>query len=41
MNISYALFNYSFCPIRKYFVLYIDKSKINPGEYLCQMIVDN
>jgi len=41
MNISYKLFNYSFCPIRKYFVLYIDKSKINPGEYLCQMIVDN
>ena len=41
MNISYKLYNFIICPIRKYFVLYIDKSTINPGEYLCQMIVDN
>ena len=40
-NISYKLYNFIICPIRKYFVLYIDKSTINPGEYLCQMIVDN
>ena len=29
------------CPIRKYFVAYIDKKGIKPGEYLCQMIVNN
>ena len=29
------------CPIRKYFITYIDKELIEPGEYLCHLIVDN
>ena len=41
MNMSYKLYNYFICPIRKYFVLYIDKGSINAGEYLCHMIVNN
>ena len=41
INNSYKLFKYFLCPIRKYFVLYIEKGEINPGEYLCQMIVNN
>ena len=38
---SYKIFDYFICPIRKYFVLYIDKGSINSGEYLCHMIVNN
>ena len=41
INNSYKLYKYFLCPIRKYFILYIDKGEINPGEYLCQMIVNN
>ena len=41
MNMSYKLYNYFICPIRKYFVLYIDKGSIDAGEYLCHMIVNN
>ena len=41
MNTSYKVYEYFICPVRKYFVLYIDKSSINSGEYLCHMIVNN
>jgi len=41
MNNSYKLYNYIFCPIRKLFILYLNKESITPGEYLCQMIVNN
>ena len=41
MDMSYKIFDYFICPIRKYFVLYIDKGSINSGEYLCHMIVNN
>ena len=41
MNMSYKLYNYFICPVRKYFVLYIDKGSIDTGEYLCNMIVNN
>jgi hypothetical protein len=41
INNSYKLYKYFLCPIRKYFILYIDKGEINPGEYKCQMIVNN
>ena len=41
LNMSYKLYNYFICPIRKYFVLYIDKDSIDSGEYLCHMIVNN
>ena len=41
MKASYKIYDYFICPIRKYFVLYIDKGSINNGEYLCQLIVNN
>ena len=41
MNTSYKMYNFFICPIRKYFVLYIDKKSINSGEYLCHIIVNN
>ena len=41
MNMSYRLYNYFICPVRKYFVLYIDKGSIDAGEYLCHMIVND
>ena len=41
MKMSYKLYNYFICPVRKYFVLYIDKNSINSGEYLCHLIVNN
>ena len=41
MKMSYKLYNYFICPVRKYFVLYIDKESINSGEYLCHLIVNN
>ena len=40
-NDSYKQYNYTICPIRKYFVLYIDKNSITSGEYLCHIIVNN
>ena len=40
-NKTFKIYNYFICPIRKYFVLYIDKKQIEPGEYLCHIIVDN
>ena len=41
INNSCILYNYEICPVRKYFVLYLDKNLINSGEYLCHMIVNN
>jgi hypothetical protein len=41
MKMSYKLYNYFICPVRKYFVLYIDKDSLNSGEYLCHLIVNN
>ena len=41
LKMSYKIYNYFICPVRKYFVLYIDKDSINSGEYLCHLIVNN
>ena len=38
---TYKIYNYFICPIRKYFIVYIDKKLIEPGEYLCHLIADN
>ena len=38
---SFKKYNYFICPIRKYFITYIDKKQIEAGEYLCHIIVDN
>lgn len=40
-NNIYKMYEYFMCPVRKYFVSYINKKDIKPGEYLCQMIVNN
>ena len=40
-NNNYKMYEYFICPVRKYFVTYINKKEIKSGEYLCQMIVDN
>ena len=37
---SYRIYDYAICPVRKYFVLYIEKGSIPNSEYLCQMIVN-
>ena len=41
LNNSYKIYDYFKCPIRKYFVLYIEKGTIIDGEYLCHMIINN
>ena len=41
MDTSFKIYDYYFCPIRKYFVLYIEKRTLNSREYLCHMIVNN
>ena len=41
INNKCKVYEYNKCPIRKYFVTYINKKDIKPGEYLCQMIVDD
>ena len=41
INNKCKLYEYNKCPIRKYFVTYINKNDIKPGEYLCQTIVDD
>ena len=41
INNKCKVYQYFKCPIRKYFVTYINKKEIKPGEYLCQMIVDD
>ena len=38
---SYKIYDYFICPIRKYFILYLEKTEINEGEYACQMIINN
>jgi hypothetical protein len=38
---TYKIFNYFICPIRKFFVTYIDKKLLEPREYLCHLIVDD
>lgn len=41
MSSSYKFYEFFRCPIRKYFVLYIEKGTIPNGEYLCNIIVNN
>ena len=41
INGKCKVYEYIKCPIRKYFVTYINKKEIKPGEYLCQMSVDD
>ena len=38
---SYKIYDFFICPIRKYFILYIEKGTIIGSEYLCHMIVNN
>jgi hypothetical protein len=40
LNKAFKVFDFFKCPIRKYFVVYIDKNYFNPGEYLCHLIVN-
>ena len=40
LSTSYRIYDYAICPVRKYFVLYIEKGSISNSEYLCQMIVN-
>ena len=38
---TYKIYNYFICPIRNYFITYIDKKSLEPGEYLCHIIVND
>ena len=38
---DYEVYSFEMCPLRKIFVLYINKGKLMPGIYKCQFIVDN
>ena len=40
MNKAFKVFEFFKCPIRKYFITYIDKSIFTPGEYLCRFYVN-
>ena len=40
LNKAFKVFDFFKCPIRKYFIVYIDKNIFNQGEYLCHFIVD-
>ena len=40
LNKAFKVFDFFKCPIRKYFVVYIDKNYFNQGEYLCHLIVN-
>ena len=40
LETSYKIYEYSICPLRKYFVLYIEKGSLVSREYLCHMIVN-
>ena len=40
MSKEFKTFDFFKCPIRKYFVAYINKNDINSGEYLCHIIVN-
>jgi hypothetical protein len=35
------MYNFTYCPFRDLFFLYIDPSDFKPGKYRCQFIVDN
>lgn len=39
-NKGFKIFDYFKCPIRKYFIAYINKKDFNSGEYLCHVIVN-
>ena len=41
INNKFKTLEYFRCPVRKYFVAYLDKKEIKPGEYLCQMQVND
>ena len=41
LNNSYKIYDYFICPVRKYYILYIEKEAIKEGEYLCHMIINN
>ena len=41
INNKFKTLEYFRCPVRKYFVTYLDKKEIKPGEYLCQMQVND
>ena len=40
MNKAFKVFEFFKCPIRKYFITYIDKNIFTPGEYLCRFYVN-
>ena len=40
MNKAFKVFEFFKCPIRKYFITYIDKDIFTPGEYLCRLYVN-
>ena len=40
MNKAFKIFDFFKCPIRNYFITYINKNIFNSGEYLCRFIVD-
>ena len=40
LETSYKIYEYSICPLRNYFVLYIEKGSLASREYLCHMIVN-
>ena len=39
-NKEFKVFDFFKCPIRKYFIVYINKKNFNSGEYLCHIIVN-
>ena len=41
LNNKCKIYDYIKCPIRKFFVAYVYKKEIKPGEYYCQMKVNN
>ena len=38
---KFYIYDYFICPIRKYFITYINKKSFEPGEYYCHILVDN
>ena len=40
INKAFKVFDFFKCPVRKYFVVHIDKNIFNSGEYLCHLIVN-
>ena len=41
LDTSFRIYDFFICPIRKYFVLYIEKGTLIKREYLCHIIVNN